>query len=319
MDYILLIAGLCLLLLGANVLVDSSVAIAKKAYLSNFIIGFTIIGMGTSSPELFISISSAINGSGDMALGNVIGSNICNTLLILGATATILPFAIERQQTRRDIPFTIVASIIMALLACDRLLFNSENTISRIDGIVLLGLFVAYTAYVLIKSKGSNEETGAEEPTRYEKINVFLLIVIALAALSALLMGGNLFLDSAKSLARTWGMSESVISITIVAVGTSLPELITCVVAALRGNAQLALGNVLGSNIFNILMILGIAATIKPLSIENIMPADIMMLIASAVLCYIVVFTFGKHRFDRIEGIIFFLLFVAYNVSLLLR
>ena len=319
MDYILLIAGLCLLLLGANVLVDSSVAIAKKAHLSNFIIGFTIIGMGTSSPELFISISSAINGSGDMALGNVIGSNICNTLLILGATATILPFAIERQQTRRDIPFAIVASIIMALLACDRLIFNSENTISRIDGIVLLGLFVAYTAYVLIKSKGSNEETGAEEPTRYDKINVFLLIVIALAALTALLMGGNMFLDSAKSLARTWGMSESVISITIVAVGTSLPELITCVVAALRGNAQLALGNVLGSNIFNILMILGIAATIKPLCIENIMPADIMMLIASAVLCYIVVFTFGKHRFDRIEGIIFFLLFVAYNVSLLLR
>lgn len=319
MDYILLIAGLCLLLLGANVLVDSSVAIAKKAHLSNFIIGFTIIGMGTSSPELFISISSAINGSGDMALGNVIGSNICNTLLILGATATILPFAIERQQMRRDIPFAIVASIIMALLACDRLLFNSENTISRIDGIVLLGLFVAYTAYVLIKSKGSNEETGAEEPTRYDKINVFLLIVIALASLAALLMGGNMFLDSAKSLARAWGMSESVISITIVAVGTSLPELITCVVAALRGNAQLALGNVLGSNIFNILMILGIAATIKPLSIENIMPADIMMLIASAVLCYIVVFTFGKHRFDRIEGIIFFLLFVAYNVSLLLR
>ena len=319
MDYILLIAGLCLLLLGANVLVDSSVAIAKKAHLSNFIIGFTIIGMGTSSPELFISISSAINGSGDMALGNVIGSNICNTLLILGATATILPFAIERQQTRRDIPFAIVASIIMALLACDRLLFNSENTISRIDGIVLLGLFVAYTAYVLIKSKGSNEETGAEEPTRYDKINVFLLIVIALASLAALLMGGNMFLDSAKSLARTWGMSESVISITIGAVGTSLPELITCVVAALRGNAQLALGNVLGSNIFNILMILGIAATIKPLCIENIMPADIMMLIASAVLCYIVVFTFGKHRFDRIEGIIFFLLFVAYNVSLLLR
>ena len=319
MDYILLIAGLCLLLLGANVLVDSSVAIAKKAHLSNFIIGFTIIGMGTSSPELFISISSAINGSGDMALGNVIGSNICNTLLILGATATILPSAIERQQTRRDIPFAIVASIIMALLACDRLIFNSENTISRIDGIVLLGLFVAYTAYVLIKSKGSNEETGAEEPTRYDKINVFLLIVIALASLAALLMGGNMFLDSAKSLARTWGMSESVISITIVAVGTSLPELITCVVAALRGNAQLALGNVLGSNIFNILMILGIAATIKPLCIENIMPADIMMLIASAVLCYIVVFTFGKHRFDRIEGIIFFLLFVAYNVSLLLR
>lgn len=319
MDYILLIVGLGLLLLGANVLVDSSVAIAKKAHLSNFIIGFTIIGMGTSSPELFISISSALNGSGDMALGNVIGSNICNTLLILGVTAAILPFAIERQQTRRDIPFTILVTLLLAIMASDRLIFGSENCISRLDGIILLVIFVGYTAYVLYKSRGSNEETGAEDPTKYDKLHAALLIVIALGALGALLFGGNLFLDSAKSLARTWGMSESVISITIVAVGTSLPELITCVVAATRGNTQLALGNVLGSNIFNILMILGIAATISPLHIESIMPADLVVMLASAIMCYIVVFTFGKHRFDRIEGIIFLMLFAAYNVSLLLR
>lgn len=308
-----------MLLLGANVLVDSSVAIAKKAHLSNFIIGFTIIGMGTSSPELFISISSALNGSGDMALGNVIGSNICNTLLILGITAAILPFAIERQQTRRDIPFTILVTLLLAIMASDRLIFGSENCISRLDGIILLAIFVGYTAYVLYKSRGSNEETGAENPTKYDKLHAALLIVIALGALGALLFGGNLFLDSAKSLARTWGMSESVISITIVAVGTSLPELITCVVAATRGNTQLALGNVLGSNIFNILMILGIAATISPLHIESIMPADLVVMLASAIMCYIVVFTFGKHRFDRIEGIIFLMLFATYNVSLLLR
>ena len=319
MDYILLIAGLGLLLLGASVLVDSSVAIAKKVHLSNFIIGFTIIGMGTSSPELFISISSALNGSGDMALGNVIGSNICNTLLILGITAAILPFAIERQQTRRDIPFTILVSLLLAIMASDRLIFGSENCISRLDGIILLAIFVGYTAYVLYKSRGSNEETGAEDPTKYDKLHAALLIVIALGALGALLFGGNLFLDSAKSLARTWGMSESVISITIVAVGTSLPELITCVVAATRGNTQLALGNVLGSNIFNILMILGIAASISPLHIESIMPADLVVMLASAIMCYIVVFTFGKHRFDRIEGIIFLMLFATYNVSLLLR
>lgn len=308
-----------MLLLGANVLVDSSVAIAKKAHLSNFIIGFTIIGMGTSSPELFISISSALNGSGDMALGNVIGSNICNTLLILGITAAILPFAIERQQTRRDIPFTILVTLLLAIMASDRLIFGSENCISRLDGIILLAIFVGYTAYVLYKSRGSNEETGAEDPTKYDKLHAALLIVIALGALGALLFGGNLFLDSAKSLARTWGMSESVISITIVAVGTSLPELITCVVAATRGNTQLALGNVLGSNIFNILMILGIAATISPLHIVSIMPADLVVMLASAIMCYIVVFTFGKHRFDRIEGIIFLMLFATYNVSLLLR
>ena len=319
MDYILLIVGLGLLLLGANVLVDSSVAIAKKAHLSNFIIGFTIIGMGTSSPELFISISSALNGSGDMALGNVIGSNICNPLLILGITAAILPFAIERQQTRRDIPFTILVTLLLAIMASDRLIFGSENCISRLDGIILLAIFVGYTAYVLYKSRGSNEETGAEDPTKYDKLHAALLIVIALGALGALLFGGNLFLDSAKSLARTWGMSESVISITIVAVGTSLPELITCVVAATRGNTQLALGNVLGSNIFNILMILGIAATISPLHIGSIMPADLVVMLASAIMCYIVVFTFGKHRFDRIEGIIFLMLFATYNVSLLLR
>ena len=308
-----------MLLLGANVLVDSSVAIAKKVHLSNFIIGFTIIGMGTSSPELFISISSALNGSGDMALGNVIGSNISNPLLILGITAAILPFAIERQQTRRDIPFTILVSLLLAIMASDRLIFGSENCISRLDGIILLAIFVGYTAYVLYKSRGSNEETGAEDPTKYDKLHAALLIVIALGALGALLFGGNLFLDSAKSLARTWGMSESVISITIVAVGTSLPELITCVVAATRGNTQLALGNVLGSNIFNILMILGIAASISPLHIESIMPADLVVMLASAIMCYIVVFTFGKHRFDRIEGIIFLMLFATYNVSLLLR
>ncbi len=319
MDYIFLIIGLCLLLVGANVLVDSSVAIAKKAKLSNFIIGFTIIGWGTSSPELFVSISSALSGNGDIAMGNVVGSNICNVLLILGATAMILPFTIERQQTRSDIPFTIFVSVLLTVLATDALFFGSANEISRIDALILLAIFIAYNVYIIMKCKGTDEETGAEEPTKYDKLKTFPLILIAAVALCALLYGGTLFLDAAKSLARTWGMSESVISITIVAVGTSLPELITCIFAAMRGNAQLALGNILGSNVFNILLILGISALCNPLSLQTIMLSDYIIMITAAVLCYVVVFTFGKRRFDRIEGAIFVLLFVAYNISLLLR
>ncbi len=319
MDYIFLIVGLALLLVGANVLVDSSVAIAKKAKLSNFIIGFTIIGWGTSSPELFVSISSALSGHGDIAMGNVIGSNICNILLILGVTAMILPFTIERLQTRRDIPFTIFVTALLIFLVADNMIFGSANELSRIDALILLAIFIVYNIYAIIQSKGANEETGAEEATKYDNLNTFILIIIAAVSLCSLLYGGTLFLDAAKALARTWGMSESVISITIVAIGTSLPELITCIFAACRGNAQLALGNVLGSNVFNILLILSIAALFDPLKIQTIMFSDYIIMLTAAILCYVVVFTFGKRRFDRIEGAIFVLLFIAYNISLLLR
>ncbi|MGN0213809.1 MAG: calcium/sodium antiporter [Muribaculaceae bacterium] len=315
MDYIILIIGLTLLLAGANVLVDSTVAIAKKARLSNFVIGFTIIGMGTSSPELFISLSSAITGHGDIALGNVIGSNICNTLLILGATAAILPFAIEREQTLRDIPFAIAASILIAALA----LTGDSKGLSLLDGAILLAIFAGYMIYVITKSRTNKQPEQADEPSKYEKLNTLVLIVIALAALAALLGGGTLFLDSAQVIARNWGMSETVISITIVALGTSLPELITCIIAARRGNAQLALGNVLGSNIFNILMVLGIPAVIHPFATESILPSDFGMLILSALLCYVVIFTFGKRRFDRIEGFIFLAIYIAYDIYLFLR
>ncbi|MGM9803894.1 MAG: calcium/sodium antiporter [Muribaculaceae bacterium] len=319
MDYLFLALGLILLLSGANVLVDSTVAIAKKANISDFVIGFTIIGMGTSAPELFISFSSAITGHGDMAMGNVIGSNICNVLLILGATATILPFAIERQQTRRDIPFAILTSVMLTALACDKLIYGGTDGISRIDGAMLLLFFVAYMYYVITHSRNSNEPAEPSEPSKYQRLATPWLVLIALAALAALLGGGTMFLDSAKAIARAWGMSETVISITIVALGTSLPELITCVIAATRGNTQLALGNVLGSNIFNVLLVLGLPALVCPISTSSVHIVDYQVLIASALLCYVVVFTFGKRRFDRIEGIIFLLLYLAYDIYLFLR
>ena len=324
MDYLLLIVWLALLLLSADYLVDSSVAIAKRAHISNVIIGLTIVGMGTSAPELLVGVSSALNGHGDIAMGNVLGSNIANVFLILGLTATIKPFFIERSVSRRDIPFGILAAVLLLLLANDRLVPGiAHNTVSRIDGIFLLVLFIAYMAYTVV-SKGKNPQEALKEAdeqtqSRLDGKHPALLGGVAVASLAALIYGGNLFLTSAQNLARAWGMSEAVISITIVAVGTSLPELITAVVAATKNNPELALGNVIGSNVFNILFILGASAAVKPLLIMDINIVDYLMMVLAAVLTYVVVFTFGKRRFDRVEGVIFLTIYLAYTAYLLVR
>lgn len=319
MLYLYLILGLIILLISANYLVDSSVALAQKAKISNFMIGLTIVGMGTSAPELFVSISSAVEGAGDVALGNVIGSNICNVLLILGVTATICPFAIERTTYRRDIPFAIIATLLVIVFVNDMLLGGDVNVISRYDAVILLLAFVGYMAYVVIKDRkgGGDGQSGEECTSSLAGKNVVLLVLIAVLTLAGLLLGGQLFLDSAKTLAKEWGMSDAVIAITIVAVGTSLPELITSIVAAVKKNPQLALGNVIGSNVFNLLMILGASGLINPLNILGINMVDYGVLLLSIIMTFIVVFTFGKRFFDRVEGIIFLLVYIIYTVYLL--
>ena len=312
------------MLLSADLLVDSSVAIAQRAKISNFIIGLTIVGMGTSSPELFVGILSALNGSGDVAMGNVVGSNIANILLILGVSAVILPFSIERTTQRRDIPFGIFATILLLLISNDKILPGiKENTVSRVDGIIFLCLFAAYMAYVVggKKRDPKDSQDEADEPTKskFTGKNPVLLWAIAIASLAGLIYGGNLFLDSAKNLARAWGMSEAVIAITIVAVGTSLPELVTAIIAASKKNPQLALGNVIGSNLFNLMFILGTASTVKPLVMVDICPWDYIVMIVATFMLYMVVLTFKRDKFDRIEGFIFFAAYVAYTVYLLMR
>lgn len=324
MDYLLLVVGLALLLLGANYLVDSSVAIAKRAKISNFIIGLTIVGIGTSAPELFVSIQSALTGHGDIAMGNVVGSNITNLLLILGVTAVICPFAIEKQTHRSDIPFSIFAAVLLTMFVNDS--WNpgiDENILSRLDGGVLLIIFISYFIYTLfIKAKNpqeAKEEMDQDATSSLEGKKPALLWGIAVVSLGALLCGGQLFLDSAINLARAWGMSEAVISITIVAVGTSLPELITSVMAASKNNPQLALGNILGSNVFNILMILGLTASITPIHVVGLTAIDFMVMICATVATFIVTYTFKKRKFDRAEGVIFLLCYVAYTAYLLMR
>lgn len=324
MDYFFLFLGLAMLLVGANYLVDASVAIAQRAKISNFIIGLTIVGIGTSSPELFVSIQSALTGHGDIAMGNVLGSNIANVFLILGVTAIILPFEINREQTRRDIPIGIVVALLVFLLANDALIPGiDENELSRVDGILLLLFFLVYIAVVILKKgekpKEAMAEADEETTSSLTGKNVWLLWGIAVVSLAALLWGGQMFLNSAQNLAKAWGMSEAVISITIVAVGTSLPELITAVIAAFKKNPQLALGNVIGSNVFNMLMILGVASCIDPFSLETINIVDYVMAIVASVLTWIVVFTFGKRKFDRIEGFIFLAIYIGYTVYLLMR
>lgn len=326
MDYLFLIVGLGLLLLAANYLVDSSVAIAQRAKISNFIIGLTIVGIGTSAPELFVSVSSALSNvpnNGDIAMGNVLGSNIANVFLILGVTAMILPFPIERLQRVRDIPFLIFMTILVMAIANDSVVPGLESSLNRLDGIVLLLVFIGYMGWVVIR-KGKDPKKAIEEADEEAKSSLtgkspWLLWPIAIVSLAALIFGGNLFLDSAKNLARIWGMSEAVIAITIVAVGTSLPELVTAIIAASKHNPQLALGNVIGSNLFNLMFILGTASTVKPLNFKDINIVDYGMMLLAALMLYVVVFTFKKNKFDRIEGVIFFIIYVSYILYLLLR
>ena len=323
MDYLLLIVGLGLLLLAANYLVDSSVAIAQRAKISNFIIGLTIVGIGTSSPELFVSVSSALSDSGDIAMGNVLGSNIANIFLILGITAIILPFSIERLQRVRDIPFLVIMSLLVMVIANDAILPGLKNELSRLDGIFLLLVFICYLAWVVVQ-KGKDPKKAIEEADEEAKSsltgkNPWLLWGIAILSLALLIYGGNLFLDSAKNLARAWGMSEAVIAITIVAVGTSLPELVTAIVAASKKNPQLVLGNVIGSNLFNLMFILGTASVVKPLAFNGINAVDYVVMLVAAIMLYLVIYTFKKNRLDRIEGIIFLAAYVGYTVYLLLR
>ena len=256
-------------------------------------------------------------------MGNVLGSNIANIFLILGVSSIILPFSIERLQRVRDIPFLIFMSVMVMAIANDNIVPGPGSSLNRLDGIVLLIVFIGYMCWVIIQ-KGKDPKKAIEEADEETKSSLtgkspWLLWLIAVVSLVALIFGGNLFLDSAKHLAKAWGMSDAVIAITIVAVGTSLPELVTAIIAATKRNPQLVLGNVIGSNLFNLMFILGTASTVKPLHFQSINIVDYAMMILSAVMLYVVIYTFKKNKLDRVEGVIFFVLYVGYTIYLLLR
>lgn len=305
----ILLAGLLLILFGANWLVDGSSSIAKRFGISEFVIGLTIVGIGTSTPEMVVSFMSSFQGKADMAIGNIVGSNIFNTLMILGVTALISPLAITKSNLKRDIPLNIIVTIMLILLGMNLTIFGKgQDQLCRIDGAILLALFAFYLWTSFKSDQGDAEEEG--EGIKEYKIGVSVLMIIA--GLAGLIIGGRFFVNSATELAKMFGVSDKFIAITVMAAGTSMPELATCVVAALKGRGQLALGNVLGSNISNILLILGGASLINPLSFGGMTVVDLGMVMACAFFIFASAFMFRKKELDRFEGAILLLMEAGY-------
>lgn len=305
----LLIAGLILIMLGANWLVDGSSSIAKKFGISEFVIGLTIVGIGTSTPEMVVSFLSAIQGKADMAIGNIVGSNIFNTFMILGITALVAPIAITKSNLKKDIPLNIAVTLLLIFLGMNQtILGRGENVLSRIDGAVLLLLF----AWYLWSSFKSDTGDGQEEDGGIKVKSNLVSILMIIGGLAALVIGGRLFVNSATSIAQMFGVSDKFIAITIMAAGTSMPELATCVVAAAKGRGQLALGNVLGSNLGNILLILGGSALIHPLSFAGMTTIDLGVAMVGAIFIFLTAFMFRKKTVDRVEGAILLLIEAGY-------
>lgn len=315
-ECLLLIVGLALVVLGADFLVDGASSIAKRFGVSDFVIGLTIVGMGTSAPEMVVSFIGALQGNGDIAIGNVVGSNIFNVFMILGATALILPMDITPMNRKKDIPLNIAITLIFIALGMSRTLFGiGDDVLGRLDGAILLVLFAAYI-YMCFRFDTANQTESNENE---KVIKSALAAVLIVAGLAGLVFGGRMFVNSATSIAKMLNVSDKLIAITILAGGTSMPELVTCIVAAFKKKGQLALGNILGSNVFNILLILGGSALIHPLSMAGMSYVDLGALLLSALVIWASIHTNKKNQLDRADGLLLLLLEAAYMTFLIIK
>ena len=313
LQIVYIVIGVVLVLWGADRLTDGAVGIATRLNIPQIVIGLTIVAMGTSMPEFCVSLVSALKGTADLAVGNVVGSNVFNALLIVGVTALVSPMTILRQTVRKDIPFALVASMLLVLMCLD-------GTLSRIDALVLLALF-GFFMYVTLqaglsakkadKQAASDEPAEAQAPMSWLRASLFIII-----GLGCLIGGSNLFVGGATAVATELGISDAVVGLTVVAMGTSLPELATSVVAARKGNSGIAIGNALGSNVFNILLILGLTGAITPLTLQGITTLDLTMLVVSMMLLWL--FSFTKLTIERWEGALLTTIFVAYMTYLVM-
>ena len=310
---ILIIVGIALVVLGADWLVDGASSIARRLGVSDFVIGLTIVGFGTSCPELVVSLTGAFKGLSDVAVGNVIGSNIFNSMLILGLTALISPVAVSLQNKRRDIPVMLLVTFVMVFCGMSHTILGlgDSDGLSRVEGIIFLLLFAGYIFFSFKTDRREVEENG-DTPVR----GMWAAVGLVLLGLAALVAGGHLGVNYGVELARRLGVSEKFIAITLLAGGTSLPELATCIAAAIKRRDQMALGNILGSNVFNILLILGCSAVVRPVSFAGVDLVDICALAGSAVLIWLSSYSFKKDRVDRYEGVLFLVAFIAYYVWL---
>ena len=314
LNLIFIIVGVVLVLWGADRLTEGSVAVAERMNIPQIVIGLTVVAMGTSMPEFCVSLISALKGTPDLAVGNVVGSNIFNSLFIVGITAAIAPMAILRATVMKDIPFALVASVILLMMCLD-------GRIGRIDAAILFSLFMIFM-FMTLKSAKINKQELEEENKLAEKalksvpkMSPAMSVVWILAGLACLIGGSTLFVEGASKLATSLGVSEAVVGLTIVAGGTSLPELATSIVSARKGSSGIAIGNVLGSNVFNILAILGVTGLICPMQLQGITDTDLSMLVISMIMIWF--FSFTKYIIERWEGLILSATFIGYIAYLI--
>ncbi len=307
LNILFIVVGVAMVLWGADRLTEGASALARRMNVPEIVIGLTIVAAGTSAPELFVSLVSALKGTPDMAVGNVVGSNIFNALLIVGCAAMVAPMTIARATVKKDIPFAVAASVLLLLVCADSWgLTTSGSVISRFDGLLLLAGFAAFMAYTFRVAK----QGGGEETQAVATLQVWRAVLYVVIGLTCLIVGSNLFVDSASAVARQLSISEGVIGLTIVAGGTSLPELATSVVAARKGQSAIAIGNVIGSNVFNVLLILGLTASISPLQIQGITGVDLSTMLLSVLMVW--GFSYTKYTVARWEGAVLTMVFMAY-------
>lgn len=305
-----ILVGVVVVLWGADRLTEGAVGVAERLHIPQLVIGLTIVAIGTSMPEFCVSFVSALKGTADLAVGNVVGSNIFNSLLIVGITAMVAPMTILKNTVRLDIPFALLASIMLAA-------FCYDGELTRLDAGILFGLFVVFMFITLQHAKKGKKEQGARSEKQEasskeqgEEMPVWKIVLLILVGLACLVLGSNVFVDGATKVATALGISDAVIGLTVVAMGTSMPELATSVVAARKGNSGIAIGNVLGSNVFNILLVIGLTGVISPMHIQGITWIDLSMLILSMVL--LLLFSYTKYTIARWEGAVLTTLFVGY-------
>lgn len=316
MDILWLILGLGLILAGANMLTDGASALAKKWGVSDLVVGLTVVAFGTSAPELSISMVSAFQGNAPMAIGNIVGSNIFNVLVIIGVVALVRPIKIERSIMTNEIPLTVLASVALLAIASGPILgVGSERILTRVDGILLLLFFAIFMRYTF--SQAHEISSPATDPVAVNAetkkiMPLWKSVVWVLGGLAALVFGGDRFVDGASGIASSLGMSDAIIGLTIVAAGTSLPELATSVAAAIKGQTGIAVGNVIGSNIFNIFLVLGITGTISPLPFGGITETDLLVMTGSALLFWLFGWKFGTRVITRGEGAFLLICYIGY-------
>ena len=313
----ILVAGLALILAGANALTDGAASVAKRFKISDLVIGLTIVAFGTSAPELVISLLSSIQGSAEMAIGNVVGSNIFNVLMIIGCTAMVLPIQVGQETMSKEIPLVILSSFVLAFMANDIWLDGgSSNVIGRADGLVLLAFFLIFMRYTFSIAR---TQEGESEEQKIVEMPVWRFSVYILGGLAGLIFGGQWFVEGASGIASSLGVSDSIIGLTLVAGGTSLPELATSVTAALKNNPGIAIGNVIGSDLFNLFLVLGCSASVSPLPMGNINNIDILVLVLSSVLFWLVGWFFKKRTITRIEGALLVACHIGYTTYLIMQ